>query len=80
MYAGGQFELGVGRAQIQAIASLFYPNGPNDCAPGGLQRAGADRRPAGEPARRVGVARHDRVLSRRPAAPARFTTVSSAKR
>jgi hypothetical protein len=35
MYAGGQFELGVGRAQIQAIASLFYPNGPNDCAPGG---------------------------------------------
>jgi hypothetical protein len=35
MYAGGQFELGVGRAQIQALASLFYPNGPNDCAPGG---------------------------------------------
>jgi hypothetical protein len=34
MYAGGQFELGVGRAQIQAIASLFYPDGPNDCAPG----------------------------------------------
>lgn len=35
MYAGGQFELGVGRAQIQAVASLFYPDGPNDCAPGG---------------------------------------------
>ena len=35
MYAGGQFELGVGRAQIQALASLFYPDGPNDCAPGG---------------------------------------------
>lgn len=34
MYAGGQFELGVGRAQIQALASLFYPDGPNDCAPG----------------------------------------------
>jgi hypothetical protein len=34
MYAGGQFELGVGRAQIQAVASLFYPDGPNDCAPG----------------------------------------------
>jgi hypothetical protein len=33
MYAGGQFELGVGRAQIQALASLFYPDGPNDCAP-----------------------------------------------
>jgi hypothetical protein len=35
MYAGGQFELGVGRAQIQAVASLFYPDGPNDCAPAG---------------------------------------------
>ena len=35
MYAGGQFEIGVGRAQIQALASLFYPDGPNDCAPGG---------------------------------------------
>lgn len=35
MYAGGQFELDVGRAQIQALASLFYPDGPNDCAPGG---------------------------------------------
>ena len=34
MYAGGQYELGVGRAQIQALASLFYPDGPNDCAPG----------------------------------------------
>jgi hypothetical protein len=34
MYAGGQFELGVGRAQIQALASVFYPDGPNDCAPG----------------------------------------------
>jgi hypothetical protein len=33
MYAGGQFELGVGRAQIQALASVFYPEGPNDCAP-----------------------------------------------
>ena len=35
MYAGGQYELGVGRAQIQALASLFYPDGLNDCAPGG---------------------------------------------
>ena len=35
MYAGGQFELGVGRAQIQALASLFYSGGPNDCAPAG---------------------------------------------
>lgn len=32
-YAGGQFELGVGRTQVQAIASLCFPDGPNDCAP-----------------------------------------------
>ena len=35
LYGGGQFELGVGRAQIQALASLFYPNAPNDVAPSG---------------------------------------------
>jgi hypothetical protein len=35
LYGGGQFELGVGRGQIQALASLFYPDGPNDVAPGG---------------------------------------------
>jgi hypothetical protein len=33
LYGGGQFELGVGRDQIQALASLFYPGGPNDVAP-----------------------------------------------
>ena len=32
-YGGGQFELGPGRGQIQALASLFYPNAPNDVAP-----------------------------------------------
>ncbi|WP_256302071.1 hypothetical protein [Haloarchaeobius salinus] len=35
LYGGGQFELGVGRAHIQALASLFYPETPNDVAPGG---------------------------------------------
>ena len=35
LYGGGQFELGVGRDHIQAIASLFYPDGPNDVAPRG---------------------------------------------
>ncbi len=34
-YGGGQFELGPGRGQIQALASLLYPDGPNDVAPGG---------------------------------------------
>ena len=34
MYGGGQFELGVGRAQVQRLAALFHPDGPNDTAPG----------------------------------------------
>jgi hypothetical protein len=33
-YGGGQFELGPGRGQIQALASLFHPDAPNDIAPG----------------------------------------------
>jgi hypothetical protein len=33
MYGGGQFELGVGRLQIQKLASLFYADAPNDVAP-----------------------------------------------
>jgi hypothetical protein len=33
LYGGGQFELGIGRAQIQAIASLFYADTANDTAP-----------------------------------------------
>ncbi|MCW2922525.1 MAG: hypothetical protein JWL76_2399 [Thermoleophilia bacterium] len=32
-YAGGQYELGIGRTHVQAIASLCFPDGPNDCAP-----------------------------------------------
>ncbi len=35
MYGGGFFELGVGRGQIQYLASLFHADGPNDVAPGG---------------------------------------------
>jgi hypothetical protein len=34
LYGGGQFELGPGRGQIQALASLCYPGAPNDVAPG----------------------------------------------
>jgi hypothetical protein len=32
-FGGGQFELGVGRAQVQGLASLFYADAPNDVAP-----------------------------------------------
>jgi hypothetical protein len=35
LYGGGQFELGPGRGQIQYLASLFHPDGPNDVAPKG---------------------------------------------
>ena len=33
LYGGGQYELGPGRLQIQRLASVFYPDGPNDVAP-----------------------------------------------
>jgi hypothetical protein len=54
MYGGGQFELGPGRRQIQALAAVFYPDGPNDVAPAdfnvgdprpGLPRSPLDIRP-----------------------------------
>jgi len=34
-YGGGQYELGVGRDQIQLLAALFHADGPNDIAPAG---------------------------------------------
>jgi hypothetical protein len=42
MYGGGQFELGVGRGQIQCLASLFHPDMPNDIAPGGYNLSPLD--------------------------------------
>jgi hypothetical protein len=38
-YGGGQWELGVGRGQIQYLASLFHPDTPNDTAPRGYNDA-----------------------------------------
>jgi hypothetical protein len=35
VYGGGMGELGVGRGQIQLLASLFHADGPNDTAPSG---------------------------------------------
>jgi hypothetical protein len=35
VYGGGMGELDVGRDQIQLLASLFHPDGPNDTAPSG---------------------------------------------
>ena len=47
-YGGGMGELGVGRGQIQLLASLFHPDGPNDVAPGGynLDTPAADLPPS----------------------------------
>ena len=48
LYGGGQFELGVGREHIQALASLLYADGPNDVAPRdfhGEPRTGVPRSP-----------------------------------
>lgn len=33
MYSGGQFELSVGRGHLHAVASVFYPDTPNDASP-----------------------------------------------
>ena len=35
MFGGGQFELGIGRTHLHAIASVCYPDAPNDIAPSG---------------------------------------------
>ena len=53
MYGGGQYELGRGRLQIQRLASVFYPEGPNDVAPSeyneGEPRAGLPQSPLPAP-------------------------------
>ena len=58
LYGGGQFELGVGRGQIQALASLFYADSANDVAPGGYNAPepvdGLPRSPLEPPARPAG--------------------------
>jgi hypothetical protein len=54
MYGGGQYELGPGRLQIQRLASVFYPDGPNDVAPSayneGDPREGLPQSPLPPPA------------------------------
>jgi len=46
IYGGGQGEVGVGRGQIQYLASLFHPDTPNDTAPSGFNDPAV---PAGMP-------------------------------
>jgi hypothetical protein len=58
IYGGGQFELGPGRGQVQHLASLFHPDGPNDVAPKeyntGGPRPGLPQSPLPPPAREPG--------------------------
>jgi hypothetical protein len=42
MYGGGQFELGIGRGQIQLLAAVFHPDTPNDVAPAGYNLSPLD--------------------------------------
>jgi hypothetical protein len=60
LYGGGQFELGPGRSHIQALASLYYPDAPNDVAPGVFNAGELDgplpTSPLPVPGRPVGLA------------------------
>jgi hypothetical protein len=49
MYGGGQFELSVGREHIQALASILYPDSPNDVAPRGYNEPVPDDDLRGSP-------------------------------
>ena len=62
-YGGGQFELGVGRDQIQLLAALFHPGHAERRRAGWLQRRSTAGPPV-EPAR--GRPARDRVRDRRP--------------
>jgi hypothetical protein len=42
VYGGGMGEVGIGRGQIQLLASLFHADGPNDTAPSGYNAAVPD--------------------------------------
>jgi L-alanine-DL-glutamate epimerase-like enolase superfamily enzyme len=57
MYGGGQFELGPGRGQIQLLASLYHPDGPNDVSPAGFH---ASDPPAGLPVSPLAPEHHER--------------------
>ena len=49
LYGGGQFELGIGRDQIQALASLLYAGRPQRRRPARVPRRGARRACRGSP-------------------------------
>ncbi|MEW6271891.1 MAG: hypothetical protein AB1689_21625 [Thermodesulfobacteriota bacterium] len=54
VYFGGMFEIGPGRAQLQALAALLCPEAPNDVAPIGVGDVAAPRPPRLAPRRDAG--------------------------
>jgi len=71
LYGGGQFELGVGRGQLQVLAALFHPDMPNDVAPVGYNepapRPGLETSPLAPRLDRVGFRRAPGPEERDPA-------------
>lgn len=63
MYSGGQFELTVGRAQLQTLASVFFPDSANDASPVEYHapepRPGVPASPLEPPADRRGFGWHE---------------------
>jgi hypothetical protein len=49
MYGGGMGELGVGRGQIELLASLFHADAPNDVAPSAYNEDDPDGSLPGSP-------------------------------
>lgn len=56
LYGGGQFELAIGRRQIQELAALWYADGPNDVAPGVYNATTAESGLPGSPLTGLGLA------------------------
>lgn len=63
MYSGGQFELSVGREQLHVLASVFFPDSPNDASPVQYHAPdpvpGLPASPLEPPAGRAGFTWHD---------------------
>ncbi|HEV7919094.1 MAG TPA: hypothetical protein VGO97_05900 [Solirubrobacterales bacterium] len=63
MYSGGQFELSIGRQQLHALASVFFPESANDASPVEYHAphpaAGVPASPLKPPATRRGFGWHD---------------------
>ena len=69
MYGGGMGELGVARGQIQLLAAMFSPDGPNDIAPPGFNaldpRAGLPTSPLAPDPAPAGFRRREDAGERR---------------